>query len=226
MSWDSSELGGVGYRVADTWERPASDVLEALAGIEVPNLADAQRGLGVLDAGMRALVPPTKRVVGPALTVSITPGNGHMIRRAIQMAQAGDVLVVNGGGNVDRAVVGGNVLMSAAAAGILAVIVDGAVRDVDEAARVGLPVVARAAIPRAGTDANGRGEVGYPVACGGAAVAPGDVVVLDPDGVVVVPRQDAAWVIENGRSVQDAKGSAADFDARWERARSAARIVS
>ncbi len=221
--WNSDQLGGVGFRVRDDWERPSARAIEALRAIEVPNLSDAQRGLGVMSAEMRLLVPTRPRVAGPALTVSITPGNGRMIRTAIAMAKPGEVLVVNGYGNADRAVVGGNVLMSAAAAGIAAVIVDGAVRDVDEAARVDLPIVARATVPRAGTDQNGRGEVGYPIACGGASVLPGDVVVIDADGVIVIPRADVEWVIENGNAVQKEKGSAVDFDARWEKARAAAK---
>ncbi len=131
VQWNSDQLGGVGFRVADGWERTSPELVKALGEIEVPNLSDAQRGLGVMDAGMRLLVPARPRVSGPALTVSISPGNGRMIRAAIEIAKPGDLLVVNGYGNTDRAVVGGNVLMSAAAA----VIVDGAVRDVDEAAR-------------------------------------------------------------------------------------------
>ncbi len=209
----------VGFRVYTRLDRPPPEVLAAYRDLETTNLADTMHGMGVLDAGIRPLIPPRERVVGPALTCCITPGNGLLIRKAIEIAQPGDVLVVNGFGNLQRAVVGGNVLISMAAKGISALVLDGVVRDLDEARRVGLAVYARGSVPRAGTNAQGRGEVNVPVACGGVAVLPGDVVVADEDGVVVVPRADAATVAARARIVQAEKGSAADFEARWAAAR-------
>jgi len=209
----------VGFRVFTDIERPPSDVLALYRELETTNLADAMYGMNVMDAGIRPLIPPSSRVVGPALTCSISPGNGLMIRKAIEIAQPGDVLVVNGFGNLQRAVVGGNVLISMAAKGIVALILDGVVRDLDEARRVGLAVYARGSVPRAGTNPQGRGEVNVPVACGGVAVLPGDVVVADEDGVVVVPRVDAAALATYAAAVQRQKGSAADFEQRWAAAR-------
>ena len=84
---------------------------------------------------------------------------------------------------------------------------------------MGLAEYARGSVPRAGTNPQGRGEVNVPIACGGVAVLPGDVVVADEDGVVVVPRADAAAVAQRARIVQQQKGSAADFEARWAAAR-------
>jgi 4-hydroxy-4-methyl-2-oxoglutarate aldolase len=209
----------VGFRVFTRVERPAPDVLALFRSLETTNLADAMHGMHVLDGGIRPLILPQSRIVGPALTCSISPGNGFMIRKAIEIAQAGDVLVVNGFGNLQRAVVGGNVLISMAAKGIVALVLDGVVRDLDEARRVGLAVYARGSVPRAGTNPQGRGEVNVPIACGGVAVLPGDVVVADEDGVVVVPRADAAAVAAHAARVQQQKGSAADFDQRWAAAR-------
>jgi 4-hydroxy-4-methyl-2-oxoglutarate aldolase len=214
-----AEATNVGFRVYTRVERPAADVLAAYADIETTNLADTMYGMGALDGGIRPLIPQDGRVVGPALTVCISPGNGLVIRKAIEIAAPGDVLVVNGFGNLQRAVVGGNVLISMAAKGIVALVLDGAVRDVDEARRVGLAVYARGTVARAGTNPQGRGEVNVPVACGGVAVLPGDVVVADADGVVVVPRADAAAVAQRARGVQRQKGSAADFEERWAAAR-------
>lgn len=215
--------GRVGYRIAASWHRPADATLVPFRSLSVPSVADAQLGYGVLDGGIRALVPPRGSVVGTALPVTITPGNGRMIRRAIELAEPGDVLMVNGQGTRERAVLGGNVLMTVAAAGIVAVIVDGAVRDLDDAERLGVTLAARALSPRSGSDEKGVGEIGYVAAVGGVAVAAGDVVVVDQDGVVVVPAGDAADVAARADDVQRRKGSAANFDQRLAGARDARR---
>ncbi|MGH3756807.1 RraA family protein [Actinophytocola sp.] len=213
--------GRVGHRIMPSWRRPPAETLEVFRPLSVPSVSDAQLGHGVLDAGLSILVPPRTSPVGAALPVTITPGNGMMIRRAIELAEPGDVLMVNGHGTSERAVLGGNVLMSAAAAGIVAVIVDGAVRDLDDAERLGVGLVARAVSPRSGTDQLGAGEVGSVAAVGGVAVAAGDVVVIDQDGVVVVPAGDAADVSARAAEVQRRKGSADNFDERWAGARAA-----
>ena len=210
-------MGAVGDR-EQVWERPGPEVLEPFASLEVTSIADTQYGHGVMSPELRRLTAGADRVVGSALTATITPGNGRVIRRAIELAVPDDVLIVNGSGNVDRAVLGGNVLMSAAAAGIRAVIVDGAIRDVDEADRLGLPVVARSVCPRSGSNEFGKGEVGRPIACGGVVVLPGDVIVMDADGVVVIPRDDAREVTSSAQEMQLRKGSSNDFEARWARA--------
>lgn len=217
----SAGRGTVGFRVFTRIERPAAELVRAYAEIESTNLADAMHGMGVLDGGIRPLVPPRDPIVGPALTCQITPGNGLLIRKAIEVAKPGDVLVVNGFGNLQRAVVGGNVLMSMVVKGITALILDGAIRDLDEAQQIGLPVFARGVIPRAGTNELGKGEVNVPIACGGVAVLPGDLVLADGDGVVVVPRADAPDLLGHAWRVQREKGWAGDYDARWTAARQA-----
>lgn len=214
---DALAPGRAGHRVRSSWQRPDAQVLDEFRQLSVPSISDAQFGHGVMAGGIRAMVPFRATLVGGALTVSITPGNGKMIRRAIELAQPGDVLVVNGHGTGERAVLGGNVLMSAAAAGIVAVVVDGAVRDLDDAERLGIGLAARAVCPRSGTDERGVGEVGYVTSVGGVAVAAGDIVVIDQDGIVVVSAGDATDVAAGAAEVQQRKGSAADFDERWRR---------
>ena len=215
----TQDTATVGFRVYSRIERPPADVLAAYHELETTNLSDTTYGMGVMDPAIRPLIPPRERIVGPAVTCCTSPGNGLMIRKAIELSQPGDVLVVNSFGNEQRAVVGGNVLISMAAKGIIALVLDGVVRDVDEARRIGLAVYARGSVPRAGTSPQGRGEVNVPIACGHVAVLPGDVVIGDEDGIVVVPRADAAAVATRARIVQAEKGSAADFEARWADAR-------
>ena len=196
----------VGFRVFLGVERPPAETVARLSKFSVPNLSDAVHGITVVDAGIRPLHENWSPFAGPAVTVDVTPGDGLLLRKAVELVQAGDVLVVNGHGCTERAVLGGNVAIDLANRGVAAVVVDGAVRDVGELAALGLPVFARGAIPRSGTTGAGWGEVNVPVACGGVVVFPGDIVVGDRDGLVVVPAPDAADVIRKAESVEREKG--------------------
>jgi 4-hydroxy-4-methyl-2-oxoglutarate aldolase len=198
----------VGNRINAVWERPPADVLEAFSSTSVASVSDAQHGHGLLDPSINRLVGASSSVVvGPALTVSISPGNGRMIRRAVEIAHAGDILLVGGRGNLERAVLGGNVLTAAARAGVLGVIVDGAVRDIADARRIGLPLYSRSVCARSGSDQLGMGEVGYPISVGGAVACPGDVVVMDLDGVIVVPQLCALNVAAAASQLQHRRRS-------------------
>jgi regulator of RNase E activity RraA len=127
-----------------------------------------------------------------------------MLHKAINMAQPGDVIVVNGQGDTGRALFGELMARSAAALKVAGLVFDGAVRDIDALADVRLPVFARASTP-AGPFKNGPGEIGYPVACGGVVCMSGDIVLADADGVVVVPQADAPRVLENARAKADSE---------------------
>ena len=135
-----------------------------------------------------------QKIAGPAITVDLTPGDGLLLRAAIDAAQSGDVIVANAHGDCTRAILGGAIAMHMAHRGVRGLIVDGAVRDVGEFRELGLPVMARGITPRSGTTASGWGEVNVPIACGGAVVHPGDVVIGDEEGLVVVPRRWAGLV--------------------------------
>jgi regulator of RNase E activity RraA len=134
------------------------------------------------------------RVAGPALTVRTRPGDNLVVHRALDLAEPGDVLVVDVGGALDRAVLGEIMARWAAARGLAALVVDGAVRDVEGLAAGPLPVCARG-INHLGPYKVGPGEIGGPVHAGGTVVRSGDVVVADADGVVVVPRERLAEVV-------------------------------
>ncbi|MBS1892973.1 MAG: RraA family protein [Actinobacteria bacterium] len=173
---------------------PPEAALAMLAEHGSCHLADVV-GTGVLNAAIRPVNPPVLPLAGVAVTVRITPGDFRMIPWAVDQLGAGDVLVVDGGGNGDRAVWGDFVGSRAAALGCAAVVVDGAVRDVPGLARLGIPVFARGLAARGPTKV-GRGEVNVPVSCGGVCVAPGDVIVADGEGIVAVPACDFDAVLE------------------------------
>ncbi|BBB00961.1 putative dimethylmenaquinone methyltransferase [Actinacidiphila reveromycinica] len=215
----------VGFRVHQDVLRPDRALLEGFAGAAVGNLSDAMHGLYTMDSGIRPVVTPAARVTGPAVTVAVSPGDGLMLREAIGLARPGDVLVVNAFGATDRAVLGGTVLLAARDRGVAGLVVDGAVRDLDEIASLSLPVAARAVTPRSGTSTAGWGEVNVPVACGGVVVQPGDVVAADGDGIVVVPADQAAAVLAAHREVEAAKGRPSDLASGGEARRSRADVV-
>jgi regulator of RNase E activity RraA len=116
-----------------------------------------------------------------------------MLHKALSLAQAGDIVVMNTQGNIGNSGFGELIASSAVKVGVRGVIVDGTVRDAEALESLGLPVYSRGLCPN-GCNKDGAGEVGTIIACGGVAVRPGDVVLADRDGVTVIPLEDAAEV--------------------------------
>ncbi|MGH2937616.1 MAG: RraA family protein [Solirubrobacterales bacterium] len=200
--------------------RPASPpaaALAALATYGACHVADVV-GTGVMSARIAPIDRPVEALAGAAVTVRVTPGDFRMIPWAVDQLGRGDVLVIDGGGNRDRAIWGDFVGARAAALGCAAVVVDGAARDAPGLARLALPVFARTLAAR-GPTKSGRGEVNVPVSCGGVCVTPGDLIVADGEGIVVVPAGDLDQVVELVRERQArAPGPPADVtraDEAW-----------
>jgi regulator of RNase E activity RraA len=118
-----------------------------------------------------------------------------MVHKAMELAMPGDIIVVNTGGNVSSAVFGELMGTSAIAARLGGLVVDGAIRDVEALTALRFPVFSRT-VSAGGCDKDGPGEINVPIACGNAVVMPGDIVAGDEEGVVVIPREDAAEVLE------------------------------
>lgn len=135
------------------------------------------------------------KLVGTALTVRTRSGDNLAIHRALNMADRGHVIVVDGGGDTSRALVGEIMKEIAEHAGVLGFVIDGAVRDVGAFAKSDFACYARNAIHR-GPYKNGPGELNIPVSIGGCVICPGDVVVGDEDGIVTFPQQVARSVLE------------------------------
>ncbi|PRY10832.1 DUF1932 domain-containing protein [Kineococcus rhizosphaerae] len=175
-------------------------LLTAYADVPVANVGDARDRLGLLAGRIRA-VWPGARVVGRALPVFCRKGENIGILAALEIAEPGDVLVVDGQGDPDRALMGELLAERARVKGVRGMVLDGAVRDVEELAALGFPVWALGASP-AGPYKNGPGWAGRPVAVGGIVVNRGDLVVGDPDGVVVVPAAEAERTLAAALAVQ------------------------
>jgi regulator of RNase E activity RraA len=166
--------------------------MDAAAGfqdISPTTLADILGREQVMDFGIRPLWD-CGRVAGPAFTVRCRPADNLMLHAAIYRAEAGAVLVVESG-DTDYALAGGNVCAIAKLRGIAALVTDGVIRDLAEVRDLGFPVFARGVIPAPGAKL-AASPLSTRVRCGGVSVEPGDIVVADEEGVVVVPaaRQD------------------------------------
>jgi len=127
---------------------------------------------------------------GPALTVQVRPGDNLMIHKALMMARSGDIIVVDGGGDLTQALIGGLMRTPARARRIGGFVIDGAIRDLVEWADGRMPVFARGHTHR-GPSKEGPGRVNAPIACAGLAVLPGDLVMGDADGVICIPAHEA-----------------------------------
>lgn len=180
-------------------ERPDTALLQSLGELPCANVADAMDRMGVA-AGIQPLWPAA-RISGPAYTVWTRSGDNRVVHEALDSAEPGDVLVVNGGGDCTRALMGELMAIRASKRGLAGFVIDGAVRDREALIDLGLPVFACGVSP-AGPYKNGPGWQLCPVAIGGVCVLPGDIVLGDGDGVVVVPQAIAPSVLEEAQAIQ------------------------
>jgi 4-hydroxy-4-methyl-2-oxoglutarate aldolase len=175
-------------------------------------LADVLTHAQVMDMGIRPLWQGTPRIAGPAYPVRCAPGDNLMLHAAIYRAPPGSVIVVDGG-DVSHAVAGGNVCAVAKRRGIAGFVVDGVMRDLAHARAMGFPLFARWVMPIPGGK-DVLGALDEPVRCGGVDVAPGDVVVADEEGIVVIPVAQVVAVLESARA--RAASDAAETLETWE----------
>lgn len=162
--------------------------------LELSSTLLADVGACAMHSRIRSLVPG-KQLIGKALPVSVAPGDNLAIHAALARAQPGDVLVVDGGSYTERALMGGIMMTQAKATGIAGVVIDGAMRDVQELQALGLAAFAAAVHP-AGPFKDGPGSLYGAIQCGGVEVNHGDWIFGDDDGLVVMPEEKLATLIE------------------------------
>ncbi|MFE2038875.1 RraA family protein [Streptomyces scopuliridis] len=176
-----------------------ADDLDRWQGLPSSTVCDCLNRFQAMHAAIRPVIGST--LLGRAWTARSMPGENNTLLRAIETAPAGSILVVDAGGFVDRAVWGEVRTMEAIRAGLIGLVVDGAVRDVEAIRRRGFTVYARG-ICAAGPNKGWDGDVGGQIQCAGVVVNPGDLVVADTDGVVVVPRDREEQVLIDARRRQ------------------------
>jgi len=162
--------------------------------------------------------PGEKTMAGTAVTARSRAGDNLTYLRALEFCRPGDVLVIDGGGDLANAAVGGILSFYAAHIGLAGLVVDGAIRDVAEIRSREFPVYARGVTHR-GPYKDGPGEINVPVSVGGMVVHPGDIVVGDQDGLLAIPQEDAEGLIEKARGVLEAEERTmqAMREGRWDR---------
>lgn len=174
-------------------ERVSPEVVAQASGYASSILADVAGRRGALHGRIQGLAP-SMRFAGPAVTVEVRPGDNLMIHAALALVQPGDVIVVDGKGDLSSALMGEIMSHQAMALGVAAVVIDGAVRDSQAIRDMGFPMFAAGLNPNGPTKAVS-GRVNHPVSVGGVSVQPGDLVVGDADGVTVIEREKAAAML-------------------------------
>lgn len=216
-------------RVEDVAKRAPAEILKRFGKHDTAKICDSMGGHGSAHYEIKPL-EPSFRFVGSALTVLTRPGDALFVQKAIDLTRPGDVIVIDAGGVKEVCCIGERLGYFFKRNGAVAIVVDGAVRDAQGMVDTAPPTFARATCIRI-FGSQGPGAVNVPVSLGGVPVSPGDVVVGDRDGVVVVPQGDAERVadladqhlegelarlaeIEGGQSVTDTFGLT-DKLARW-----------
>lgn len=190
---DEKIYGKIGFRYKVNVEKPNLEILERLKKYSAANISDGMNKFYTMDYGIRQMFNAPK-MIGTAITVKLRSGDNLMLHKSIELIKPGDVLVVETQQCNAYAVSGGIMARCMLELGLAGIVVDGTVRDIEECSELGMPIFARGTACGAG-DKNGTGEINFPISCGNVAVMPGDFILGDKDGVVVIPKDDVFEVM-------------------------------
>ncbi len=195
----------IGHRTNPNSPSVPDAILDGFRSAAVSIISDVMNRLH----GTKALRPYHRsgRLIGTAVTVKTRPGDNQTLHRAYELLRSGDVLVVDGGGDLTQALVGEIMMSRARKMGVAGFVIDGAIRDVDAFQQADFPCYARGVTHR-GPYKSGPGEINVPVSVDGMVVMPGDVVVGDADGVVVFDRTDAVELLALVRQQEEREANA------------------
>jgi RraA family protein len=211
---------GPGFRIKADFVRLERALYRELSDFPTPDISDLLNRLYAVDPAIRCLTGSQHRLCGPACTVKVFPGDNLMVHKSLDIAQPGDIVVVDAGGSPMNAVLGDLISTKARHRGIAGFVVDGLIRDLPDIMELDFPVFARGTTP-IGPLHRGPGEINYPICCGGVVVNPGDIVVGDAAGVVVVPREIAEELLQRAQSHKEANAAyfasvrRGDFSNAW-----------
>jgi len=187
-------MANPGFRILPMPARPPRALTDALGAIAASQISDCMNRIPAGGAPLRPFFRGTAKLCGPAFTVKTAVGDNLLVHKAIDVAQAGDVIVIDAGGDLQQAIIGEIMTTHARKRGVAGFVVHGAIRDSETLLAGEYPVYACGATPR-GPYKDGPGEINVPVVVGGMVVNPGDIVVGDADGITVIPRADAETVL-------------------------------
>jgi len=190
-------MDNIGFRILPMSNRPDKEIIKQFKSVVTPHISDNLNRIHAISAGLRPYHREGK-LVGTALTVKTRPGDNLMVHKAIDLAEPGDVIVVDAGGDLTNAIIGEIMMRIAEKKGISGFVIDGSIRDVAAFAANTFPVYARGVTHR-GPYKDGPGEINVPVSVGGMLVHPGDIIVGDEDGLAVVPRELSHQILQLAR---------------------------
>lgn len=213
----------IGNRIYLQRDLPDKEVMDGFRNLPASNVADTMSRLSGLSSEIRLISSPKAPVmVGAAFTVKARPGDNLMLHKALDLAGENDVIILSNGGDRSHSLMGEIMAVYAQhARKICGIVLDGPIRDIQELSQLdGIFLYATGSTP-AGPYKEGPGEINVPVSVGNISVNPGDIVIGDRDGVVIVPREDGAKVLEaavpyaaaDAAKVEAAKNNTADR--RW-----------
>ena len=184
----------IGFRIRTRRRKVTGDIVERFARLPVANVSDS---MCRMTAGGPRLRPMHQggALAGPALTVKTRPGDNLMVHKAIALAEPGDVIVVDAGGDLTNALIGEMMLMQMAKRSVAGVIINGAIRDAGYIRGQNMPVFA-AGVTHRGPYKNGPGEINVAIAIDGMVIEPGDLIIGDDDGLLCVPFDDVEPVLK------------------------------
>jgi regulator of RNase E activity RraA len=207
---------GPGFRLRYGVGRPDSELIEGFGEFETPEISDLMNRLYTISSQIKGLTRDDLRILGPACTVKVYPGDNLAVHKSLDIAQQGDIIVVDAGGSPMNAVLGDLISTKARHRGVKGFVVDGLIRDLPAIRSLGdFPVFARGVTP-IGPLHRGPGEVNYPISCGGIVVHSGDIIVGDLNGVVVVPQDMAKDILHRLRQRAEAESDYTAAVARGE----------
>ena len=195
----------VGKRIYLKREMPDPEIMEQFKAIPASNTADVMGRNSAMNPRIKLVSKPTAQMmVGPAFTVKARAGDNLALHAALNFCQEGDVLVVSNEEDDTRALMG-EITMAYLkyTKKVAGIVLDGPIRDIDEIGKWDFPVYCTGTTP-GGPYKEGPGEVNVPIACGGVSVNPGDIILANADGVIVIPRGDSAQILKDAQAFQAA----------------------
>ncbi|MGV0908072.1 RraA family protein [Martelella sp. FOR1707] len=193
-----------GFRIHARKSRVESALVEGFASLPVANVSDAMNRMTAAGSRLRPYHAEGRIMAGPALTVKTRPGDNLMVHKAIDMAEEGDVIVVDAGGDLTNSIMGEIMVYLAQENRVAGFVINGAIRDAEEIRESGMAMFA-AGVSHRGPYKDGPGEINVPVAIDGMVIKPGDLILGDGDGVLCVPAGEAAEILEAARAKQAAE---------------------
>lgn len=190
---------GPGFRVKVDFPRLTPGFMEQFGEFDTPDISDLLNRMYAVDPGISRLTSTAHRLCGAACTVKVFPGDNLMVHKSLDVAIPGDIVVIDAHGSSMNAVLGDLVSTKAKHRGIAGFVVDGFIRDLPNIAELDFPVFARGTTS-IGPLHRGPGEINYPICCGGIVVNPGDVIVADGAGIVIVPQEIASDLLQRLRN--------------------------